>query len=137
MRDGFAWLPRPLKQTNVVMNSVFGLLIGMFLSTSLVAIFDHYANYGTLYDALLVDANAAKDVCIFMCRNGGQMSLYFGNIVGHVNLDLRELATALNTMAKMLYAVFTTTDGSLSSARTIVGVGALFGAVMGPLTSRR
>ncbi|MFM7989642.1 MAG: hypothetical protein ACKPKO_61045, partial [Candidatus Fonsibacter sp.] len=38
------------------------------------------------------------DVCIFMCRNGGQMTLNFGRIIGNIDVDLRELASALNVL---------------------------------------
>jgi len=137
MRDGMAWLPQPLRQMNVVVKSVVGLVLGTLVSTTIVAVIDHYANQGALYGALMVDAQAAKDVCIFMCRNGGQMSLYFGQVVGNVELDLRDLATTLNTMAKIVYAALTTTNGSLSTSRTIVGAGALFGAVVGPFLRTR
>ncbi len=137
MRDGMAWLPKPLRQMNVIVKSVFGLVLGALVSTSIVGVVDFYANQGALYAALMVDAKAANDVCIFMCRNGGLMTLNFGRMIGNVDVDLRELATALNTMAKMVYAALTTTQSSLSTSRTIVGVGALFGAVVGPFLRTR
>lgn len=85
----------------------------------------------------MADAQAAVDVCIFMCRNGGEMTLNFGRIIGNIDIDLRDLATALNTMAKLVYAAFTSSNESLGTARTIVGVGALFGAVVGPFLRAR
>ena len=114
-----------------------GLVLGALVSISIVGVVDFSANQGAISGALMADAQAAKDVCIFMCRNGGEMTLNFGRIIGNIDIDLRDLATALNTMAKLVYAAFTSSNSSLGTARTIVGVGALFGAVVGPFLQVR
>ncbi|MFM7680108.1 MAG: hypothetical protein ACKO83_14815 [Roseiflexaceae bacterium] len=130
--------PTPLRPAARVASMAIGAGIGVLVTLVGVSVVDHFANQGALYGALMVDAQAATDVCIFMCRNGGQMTLNFGRIIGNIDVDLRELATALNSLAKIVYAGFTTTNGALGTARTIVGVGALFGGVVGLfLTTRR
>jgi len=120
-----------------VASIAIGASIGLLVTLVGVSAVDHYANQGTLYDALMVDARAATDVCIFMCRNGGAMTLNFGRVIGNIDIDLRALADFLNGMAKLVYAAFTTSNDSLGTARIIVTAGTVFGAILGPLARPR
>lgn len=137
MRNGMWWVPAPIRRMAGIATVVMGAFIGTWVTLGIVGGVDHFANNGALYGALMVDAQAANDVCIFMCRNGGQMTLNFGRIIGNMDVDLRELADFLNGMAKIVHAAFTTSNSSLGTARIIVMVGALCGGVLGPLASRR
>lgn len=137
MRNSVSRFPAPLRPAARVASIAIGASIGLLVTLVGVSAVDHFANNGALYGALLGDAQAANDVCIFMCRNGGEMTLNFGRVIGNIDVDLRALADFLNGMAKLVYAAFTTNNDSLGTARIIVMAGTLFGGVLGPLTSRR
>lgn len=131
MRDYSQFLPQPLKRMLFVVNTLAGLLMGICGSVGGIAMVDHYMYNGELYGVVIQAMADTGRVCIFMCQNGGLYSLYFGRMVGRMEIDLSALATVLNTMSMYMYALITTSHHGLDSSRVVVTVSSLIGAIAG------